>query len=78
MAKNLRFDDYGFVTYLKLKGYHVMPEKKGIEVYFTVTIEMAASEKELETYKNSEFQKFDEASKQLKKARNVLLNGLKG
>lgn len=75
MAKFIRFDDYGFVTYLNLRGYPVKPERKGSEVFFTVSITLQESEKELEVYKKSEFKKFDDSAKLLKRQRNILLDG---
>lgn len=59
----IRLDDYGFITFLKMKSYEVQANK-GV---FEVRISTINFEKELTLYKNSDHKVFDDTSKVLKK-----------
>lgn len=58
-----RLDDYGLITYLNMKGYEVQAN----DGLFKVRISMNSLEKEIDLYKISDFKKFDDTSKKLKK-----------
>lgn len=58
-----RLDDYGLVTFLKMKNYEVQI-KNGI---FEVRILPQTLEREISIYKTSPHKTFDDVGKQLKK-----------
>lgn len=62
-----RLDDYGLITYLSMKGHEVQAN----DGLFKVRISMNSLEKEIDLYKISDFKKFDDISKKLKKILKV-------